>query len=30
MDHSVRQAKLYDNNLEKQLCNLFGSQPPRP
>ena len=30
MDHIVRQAKLSDNTLEKQLCNLFSAQIPRP
>ena len=30
MDHIVRQAKLSDNTLEKQLCNLFGTQLPYP
>ena len=30
MDHIVRQAKLSDNTLEKQLCNLFSAQLPRP
>ena len=30
MDHIVRQAKLSDNTLGKQLCNLFGSQLPCP
>ena len=30
MDHIVRQAKLSDNTLEKQLCNLFGAQFPHP
>ena len=28
MDHIVRQAKLSNNTLEKQLCNLFGTQLP--
>ena len=28
MDCIVRQAKLSDNTLEKQLCNLFGTQLP--
>ena len=26
MDHIVRQVKLSDNTLEKQLCNLFSTQ----
>ena len=26
MDHIVRQAKVSDNTLEKQLCNFFGTQ----
>ena len=30
MDHIVRQTKLSDNTLEKQLCNLFGTQLPCP
>ena len=30
MDHIVRQAKLSDNTLEKQLCNLFGYSTPLP
>ena len=30
MDHIVRQAKLSDNTLEKQLRNLFSAQFPRP
>ena len=30
MDHIVRQAKLSNNTLEKQLCNLFGTQLPCP
>ena len=30
MDHIVRQAKLSDNTLEKQLCNLFGAQLTSP
>ena len=30
MDYIVRQAKLSDNTLEKQLCNLFGTQLPCP
>ena len=30
VDHIVRQAKLSDNTLEKQLCNLFGAQLPCP
>ena len=30
MDHIVRQAKLYDNTLEKQMCNLFSAQLPPP
>ena len=30
MDHIVRQAKLSDNTLVKQLCNLFGIQLPCP
>ena len=30
MDHIVRQAKLSDNTLEKQLYNLFGAQLPHP
>ena len=30
IDHIVRQAKLSDNTLEKQLCNLFGTQLPAP
>ena len=30
MDHIVRQAKLSDNTLEKQLCNLLSAQLPRP
>ena len=30
MDHIVRQAKLSDNTLEKQLYNLFGTQLPCP
>ena len=30
MDHIVRQAKLSDNTLEKQLCNLFSVQLPNP
>ena len=25
MDHSVKQAKLSGNTLEKQMCNLFGT-----
>ena len=25
MNHIVRQAKLSNNTLEKQLCNLFGA-----
>ena len=29
-DHFVRQAKLSGNTLEKQLCNLFGTQLPYP
>ena len=28
MDHIIRQAKLSDITLEKQLCNLFGAQLP--
>ena len=30
MDHIVRQAKLFDNTLEKQLCNLLSTQLPHP
>ena len=30
IDHIVRQAKLSDNTLEKQLCNLLSAQLPRP
>ena len=30
IDHIVRQVKLSDNTLEKQLCNLFGTQLPSP
>ena len=30
MDHIVRQAKLSDNTLEKQLCKFFGAQLPCP
>ena len=30
MNHIVRQAKVSDNTLEKQLCNLFGTQLPCP
>ena len=30
MDHIVRQAKLSDSTLEKQMCNLFGTQLPCP
>ena len=28
IDHTVRQAKLSENTLEKQLCKLFGTQLP--
>ena len=30
MDHIVRQAKLSDNTLEKELCNLFSAQLSTP
>ena len=30
IDHIVRQAKLPDKTLKKQLCNLFGTQLPYP
>ena len=30
MDHIVRQAKLSNNTLEKQLYNLFGTKLPCP
>ena len=30
MDHIVRQAKLPDKTLEKQLCNLISAQLPHP
>ena len=30
MDHIVRQVKLSDNTLEKQLRNLFSAQLPHP
>ena len=30
MDHIVRQAKLSDNTLEKELCNLSVTQIPAP
>ena len=30
MDHIVRQTKLSDNTLEKQLCNLLALNPPAP
>ena len=30
MDHIVRQAKLSDSTLKKQLCNLFSAQQTCP
>ena len=30
INHIVRQAKLSDNTLEKQLCNVFSAQLPCP
>ena len=30
MDHIVMQAKLSDNSLEEQLCNLLSAQLPCP